>query len=134
MRLEAFLNEDLTAQRSGYSWSGIVYRATDSKNKQAVLGRGMYFTPEEGSAKGYGKNIKKYQVKLKKVLGYNSREWNDIKQKASYAHLYRLNLEGSLIDVITKFVKDAGYDSVYGGNVLGLCLLYPKNQIQKEIK
>jgi len=130
MGFDLYLREtSLTSRKSGYSWSGVVYRATDSKNKQSILGKGLYVTPSERAVKNYGKKIEVYRVRLKKVLGYNSDEWDRFRMKAVATSSF-----DSLTELIIGFAKDGGYDAVYGGEVLGLCLFKPKKQVLTKLK
>jgi len=135
MRFIKYINEakELSSMKSE-KWSGILYRATDSKAKgQAALGRGIYLTPDTEVANYYGKKIKKYQTKPIKVLGTNSREYDAIKGFVNSAEGFeKYDDELSVAQMIRLEAEERGFDAIYGGDIYGLVLFDGKKI--KEIK
>lgn len=135
MRLKIFLNESKELnQMNVTNWSGILYRALDSKSKgQSALGRGIYLTPDLEVAQYYGKKIKKYKTKQIKVLGTNSREYEIIQTYVNSAEGFeKYDDEESIAQMIRLEAEERGFDAIYGGDIYGLVLFDTKKI--KEIK
>ena len=114
-------------------WSGILYRAIDSKRGDTALGDGLYLTPDIDAVKFYGKNIKKFQAKNINVLGMNSREFDSIRRYVNSDEGWDKYFDlHSISQKVALEAEQRGYEAIYGGSSLGI-VVFPK-YIKKRLK
>lgn len=120
--------DQLTSKKSDYSFKGTVYRAANSTNKASALGKGLYFTPDESAAKNYGSEVYAYVVKLNKVLGTNSSEYDSIRNAAQKRKEWIFDNHPG--EAIAKEAQSRKYDAIYAGGVYGLVIFKPKGKVK----
>lgn len=131
--LNYIIEQTLNTNKSG-KWSGLLYRAVDSKRPGDVaLGKGLYLTPEIEAAESYGKNIKKFRAKNINVLGTNTREHESIRMYVNSDEGWEKYFdEDSIAQRIALEAEKRGYEAIYGGAQFGI-VIFPKF-IKKKLK
>ena len=136
MRLQKYITEKINSRKSG-KWSGILYRAVDSKRPGDVaLGSGLYLSSTIDGASGYGKDIRRFKTKKPmNVLGAHSNEYNGIWTFCnSNAGWDKYGGKGySFAEMIRQEAEDRGYDAIYQDSIFGIVVFYPKKFL-KELK
>lgn len=120
--------DGLTAQRSGYSFEGTLYRAVNSTDGGAALGRGLYLTVSKEDAQGYGSDVRAYTVRLRNVLGVNSPEHERVTMRARATDAW---LDEGPGEAVAQMAKRQGYDAIYAGPTYGLVVFDPKGKVSE---
>lgn len=101
----------------------VVYRATDSTNKDATLGNGTYFAFDRANVERYGKNIQTFTIpegtKMLRLDGYNGIDrFIDAAKKDDHAAFVALvdkyGMEEANARLIASYAQKLGYAGIIG--------------------
>jgi 2'-5' RNA ligase len=137
-------------------WSGVLYRAVDSKNQEAIVGKGTYFSWESPvNVRYWGKDVRKYWANLDNVLSLrdNSGEADELNRRVEerlsneYGVKYGPNREiiswdkgpataqeiEDLRPVLkTEEAKKMGYDAISSGITgWGIAIFNPAGKVEE---